>query len=326
MEKQKIRLLILYDFLQKNTDEKNPASTQQLISFLNEKGFNVNRKTLYEDIETLNEYGYEVLCLKSRSNLYYVVDRNFERSEVQILLSAIGATNFLSNKKTISLMEKLFDLLGTTETEQLQAVVTISKNKRNNEKIYYYIDAITTSIIEKKKLTFLYFDYDETGRREYRKDKTRYEVNPLGIAYSDDKLYLICYHDKYGEPVNYRIDRMDEVQVEEQSITYIKELENFDVNTYKKEQFSMFGGYQETIELIFPKVYLEVMIDRFGEDISICSIGNGEYIMKVKIQVSKTFFAWLTTFEGKVYINSPKSVKEHYVSFIKNISDKLIKN
>ena len=74
---QKIKLLILYEILQKNTDEERHLTTQELMMALKNRGINVSRKTLYEDIETLNEYGYEVLCEKSRTNRYYVCNHKF---------------------------------------------------------------------------------------------------------------------------------------------------------------------------------------------------------------------------------------------------------
>ena len=78
---QKIKLLVLWDILQKNTDEEHSMTTQDIMTALDECDISVSRKTLYEDIALLNKYGYEVLCQKSRSNVYYVVDRKFERSE-----------------------------------------------------------------------------------------------------------------------------------------------------------------------------------------------------------------------------------------------------
>lgn len=90
-------------------------TTQDIMTALDECDISVSRKTLYEDIALLNKYGYEVLCQKSRSNVYYVVDRKFERSEVQVLLSAVGSAKSLSNHKTVMLMQKLYELLGTTE-------------------------------------------------------------------------------------------------------------------------------------------------------------------------------------------------------------------
>ena len=89
---QKIKLLALWDILLKNTDEEHSMTTQEIIAALEKQDIAVSRKTLYEDIAVLNEHGYEVLCKKeSRSNAYYVIDRKFERSEVQVLLSAVGS-------------------------------------------------------------------------------------------------------------------------------------------------------------------------------------------------------------------------------------------
>lgn len=315
---QKIKLLILYEILQKNTDEESHMTTQELIAALQNHGISVSRKTLYEDIDTLNEYGYEVLCEKSRTNQYYVCNRKFERTEVQVLLNTIGATNILTNKKTAVLMEKLLELIGVTEAERLQKVLAIGQ-KHGNERIYYNIDAVTTAILEHKKVSFLYFDYDVNCKKVYRKEKTRYIVNPLGVTYYGDNLYLICYHDKYGNTANYRLDRMNEAQVEVEEITYIKEYENFDVSAFRSEQFGMYAGEQKEVELIFPKELIEIAIDRFGEDILPVSIGNDEYKIKVSIQVSKIFYSWLTVFEGKVKVYSPETVREGYKNYIKNI-------
>lgn len=316
---QKIRLLALYDLLQSNTDEENPMSTQEIISALAKRGISVTRKTLYQDFDLLNKHGYDVVCVRGRSNRYFVGERKFERPEVQILLNAVGATQSLSDKKTAILIRKLLELLGATEAERLYDIVPNSTIKHSNERVYYSIDAITTAITEKKKVSFLYFDYAVSGKREYRKDKERYVVNPLGLAYSDDKLYLICFHDKYGNPVNYRVDRMDDVQVEREGISKLKEFENFDLNSYRQEQFDMYRGEQTLVEIIFPKDLLEIAIDRFGEGIAPISNGDGEYIVKATVQVSKTFFAWLTTFEGSVRINAPETVKEQYAAFIEKL-------
>ncbi len=317
---QKIKLLVLWDVLQKNTDEEHFMTTQEIIAALKERDIAVSRKTLYEDIALLNEYGYEVLCKKGRSNAYYVIDRKFERSEVQVLLSAVGSAKSLSNKKTFALLQKLYELLGKTEAEQLQEIISVV-SKHNNERVYYSIDAITSALLEKKKLSFCYFDYGIDGKRIYRKNKARYEVNPLGLVYSEDKLYLVCYHDKYGNAANYRLDRMDEVVVEQANITHNASFDNFDIAAYKREQFGMYVGAESTVELVFPQDLLEVAIDRFGEDIKPTRVGNGEYIITATVQVSKTFFAWLTIFEGRVRVQSPESVKEQYKEFIKKLQE-----
>ena len=104
---RKIKLLLLYEILRKQTDERHPMTTGELSDALQNSGIAVSRKTLYEDIETLNRYGFEILCDKSRSNRYYVADHKFERPEIQILLQAIGAAKFLTEKKSSALSHKI---------------------------------------------------------------------------------------------------------------------------------------------------------------------------------------------------------------------------
>ena len=319
---RKIKLLLLYEILQQKTDERHPMTTGELAAALQNFGIAVSRKTLYEDIEALNRYGFEILCDKSRSNRYYVAERKFERPEIQILLQAIGAAKFLTEKKTSVLSHKIAELLGEAQAEELADTVAESSVKSENEHIYYNIGAIMTALLEKKKLSFLYFDTDLYGKPTYRKDKERYEVNPLGMVYSGDYFYLVCYHDKYGDAANYRIDRMDDVQAEQKKITYNARFAHFDIHAYRREIFSMSAGEQREVELLFPKELAEIARDRFGENCRIVSDKDG-YIVCTTVQVCKTFFSWLTTFEGKVKILYPIEVKLQFQEFIETIAKNL---
>lgn len=314
---QKVKLLVLYDLLEKNTDESHPMTTNEIVEELMKLGIPSTRQTVYDDIEVLNSFGYDIICEHGRNNRYYVADRTFERPEVQILLHAVGAAKFLTEKKASALSKKIAELLNPQQAEELRIGVPDCSGKSNNEKILYSIDVITSALLKKKQISFLYFDTDVNGKKQYRRDKERYVVNPLGLVYSGEYFYLVCFHDKYGDPANYRIDKMEDVQIEKRPITKKKEYENFDLNAYRKESFSMYSGEKVDITLLFPKDLVNVARERFGE---VLPISNSEgYIIRTSIRVSKTFFAWLTTFEGKVKIVSPQSVQEQFRIFVQDV-------
>ena len=318
---QKIRLLVLYDILRKESDENNPLSTNELIEKLSQYGITATRQTVYDDIEMLNAFGYEIICDHGRNNRYFVGDRTFELPEVQILLHAVGASKSLSGKKSAVLTDKIAELLGNVQADKVKELLTESEYKYGNEAIYYSIDTITTALLEKRKLSFLYFDYGSRGERKYRKDKERYEVNPLGMVYSGECFYLVCFHDKYGNPASYRIDKMDEVRVEDEPITQKKEYEKFDLKAYKRETFGMYYGEKSDVTLSFPQELLDVVVERFG-DIPISSRGT-DYLIRPTVRVSKTFFAWLTMFEGKIRIISPQEVAGQYKEFVLQLYNNL---
>lgn len=117
---QKIKLLVLYEILYTKTDESYPMSVKDIIKELKEQNIVVTRQTLYNDIKILNQYGYEVLCVKGRNNKYFVIDRKFELPEIQSLICAIGAAKFLTRKKTLALAEKVALCLGKPQAEQLR--------------------------------------------------------------------------------------------------------------------------------------------------------------------------------------------------------------
>ena len=318
---QKIRLLVLYDILKSESDEERPLSTNELIEKLNEYGITATRQTIYDDIEMLNAFGYEILCDHGRNNRYFVGDRAFELPEVQILLHAVGASKSLSAKKSAVLTDKIAELLGNVQADKVKDLLTENECEYDNEAIYYSIDTITTALIEKHKLSFLYFDIGSKGERIYRKGKERYEVNPLGMVYSGECFYLVCFHDKYGNPASYRIDKMDEVRVEDEPITKKKEYDKFDLKAYKRETFGMYYGEKTDVTLSFPKELFDIVVERFG-DIPISSRGT-DYLIKPTVRVSKTFFAWLTTFEGKIRIIAPQEVAGQYKDFVLRLYDNL---
>lgn len=314
---QKIRLLVLYDILHRETDAEHQLSTNELIEKLAGYGIQATRQTVYDDIEMLNSFGYEVMTIHGRNNRYFVGDRMFELPEVQILLHAVGAAKFLTEKKASVLSEKVAELLGEAQADSLKGLISFQSNVFGNERVYYSIDAITIALLERHKLSFLYFDYDGQGNKVYRKDGERYEVNPLGLVYSGENFYLVCFQDKYNDPASYRIDKMDEVRVEVQKISKKKAFENFDLNAYKRETFGMYYGEKADVSIYFPPELLDVARDRFGA-IEPKRKGDG-YIINVAVRISRTFFAWITTFEGKVKILEPQSVKNRYAEFISNL-------
>ena len=210
----KIKLLILYDILSKTTDEEHQLNTDEIIVLLKEKGIEVSRKILREDIKTLNSYGYEVLEEKRKYFYYYVVSRQFESAEIALLTDVITSSKLNVGQKR-NLIEKLANTLGSNRARLLlNSVVSFEKPKHSNAHIIYNIDGIERAINEGKKVSFLYFSFDYNGKRVYRKDGNRYIVNPLVMIWDQDNYYLLCYDEKHPNTTTYRIDRMESVKVE----------------------------------------------------------------------------------------------------------------
>lgn len=318
-ENQKIKLVVLLDILKMYSDEEHPLSTNEIINKLAFYGVETGRKALYDDIETLNRFGYEVITVKSRSNLYYVVDRKFDAAELRILMDAVLSADFITEKKTEELTKKIAEMAGVHKAKLMTKNIVYSDTaKHSNEKVYYSVDAADRAIAAGKKLTFRYFDLDCHGQRKYRKNGDIYTVNPVALIFNENKYYLTCYNDKYMNLSNYRIDRMDNVEMSEEDITPSPCKDNFNVNRHRKQAFSMYCGETEKVTFSVTEDALEVIFDRFGEKTKFAYYGD-RYKFSANVQVSPTFYGWCASLGEKIKILSPVKVAEEYREYLKNI-------
>lgn len=317
---QKIKLVKILEILKAESDESKPLSTNDIIKKLAEHGIKCERKSLYEDIKVLQEHGYEIECTREKSNKYCVINRDFDPSELKILIDAVNSASFITEKKTKQFVSKIASLGGSKRAEILQSNINIFEGiKHTNEHIYYNVFALDEAIIKKKQVSFLYFDFNYDGKRMYRKDGLRYVVNPIALVFSENNYYLYCYDDKHMNIVDYRVDKMDKVEVEPNAITPSEIISNFDISKYQKQSFSMYLGKKQEVRINFHKSILNVIFDKFGEKTEITVLDENVYSIKVDVQISPTFFGWCCTFENKLKIVSPKNVVQQMRQHIEKI-------
>ena len=318
---QKIKLLVLYDILCRLTDENHALNTDELIEELGKQGIKASPRVLIRDIELLNSHGYEILSYKKKYYYYYVVNRHFDGAEIAMLADVVKASKLSSGQKS-TLIKKLAEMVGCYQAESLSKhIINCDTPKRSNSHIIYSIDAIDRAINERKKVSFLYYSLDAKKNKVYRKDGARYITNPLVMVWNKDNYYLIAYPDRHDGTTTYRIDRMESVKVEDIDIVEKAEFENFDIEKYRTQVFSMFGGEVHTIELQFVKEMIDDMYDKFGEQIRITPGTDDMFRVKVPIQISPTFFSWVAGSCGKVHILSPRNINEQFKAFVERIKN-----
>lgn len=320
MEKEnvkRVRLLRIWEILKQESDEDHPMSSLVLLSKLKEGGIECDRRTLYSDIKVLNDFGYEILCNRSTTNEYFVVDRDFDIPEIHILMDAVQAASFITEKKTEELVDKIARLAGSQRAEVLkQNIVNFNSTKGTNEGIYYSVSEIASAINTHKKVKFVYFDYNDQHKRVYRKDGLFYLVNPVATVFADDKYYLVCYDDKHGNLASYRVDRMENVAMTEEEITETEESKRFDVIRHRKQLFGMYVGETERVGFEADRSILDPIFDRFGDSIKIASAGVEKIHFWAEVQLSPMFFSWCCTFGKKLKIISPQRIADQYVEFL----------
>ena len=317
---QKLKILYIMQMLMQETDDEHGLSMAQIISKLESYGIKAERKSIYDDLTLLREFGLDVITRKGRTTEYFIGSRDFEFPELTLLVDAVQSSKFLTEKKSNMLIKKLESLASVHEAKLLKRQVYVAgRIKMQNESIFYNVDAIQHAIIYKRMVSFKYYDYDIEKKKTARRDGHIYKVTPVGLVYIDEYYYLVTYSEKYGGFANYRVDRMDGIEIMDDRGDRVPSSANFNLSEYCQRKISMFGGEDTRVQLVFDKSLMNPIIDRFGKDVRVEKIDDDTARAYIAIASSGPFFGWLTQFGDKIKIDHPEDLKQEFLTFLKKI-------
>lgn len=321
-EKQRLKLLYIARLLTEQTDDTHIVTTQEIITYLKANDITAERKTIYTDIEQLIDFGMDIIKVKGRPSGYYLADRQFELAELKLLVDAVQASKFITQKKSRALIQKLETLCSKAQAKQLhRQVVVTNRTKAVNESIYYNIDMIYNAIAENSKIRFQYFAWTVDKEMELRRDGAFYEVSPWQLSWDDENYYLIACDDRSGEIRHYRVDKMLHPALLPVPREGKEAFEHFDIAGYSKKMFGMFAGEEETITLRCADSLTGVIIDRFGKEVSMRRLDDTFIRVRVSVAVSRQFFGWITGLGTAVQIEAPSHVAAAYKDYLASILD-----
>ena len=319
---QKLKLLYVMQYLLRASDETHPVTINQLISFLQEKDIPAERKSLYDDIAALQQFGLDIVQEKKGSFCgYYVGSREFELPELKLLVDSVQSSKFITHKKTLSLIKKIESLASIYEAQLLSRQVFVKDRiKTMNESIYYNVDEIHAGITQNKKIRFRYFDYTITGERHFRHDGNYYEVSPFALTWDDENYYMIAFDSEAARIKHYRVDKMVKISTLDTPRDGQEAFESLDMAAYAKKTFGMFSGTEEHVRMRFDNQLVGVVIDRLGRDVMLIPDGEDHFLVNADIYVSPQFFAWILGLGSLAQIIGPENVVQQMAEHLAKIT------
>ena len=309
---QKLKMLYLVKILSEETDEEHGLSQQELIRKLEACGVNVERKTLYADLEALESFGLEILREQAgRSVLYHLVTRQFELPELKLLVDSVQASRFITEKKSRELIKKLESLASRYDAKHLhRQVLSTRRVKAMNESIYYNVDMLHDAINSDRQIRFRYCRWNTRKEMEYRRGGAWYQVSPWSLLWDDENYYLVAFDAQDGIIKHYRVDKIVQLSILEEARGGKAAFREFDAAKYTRGMFGMFGGEQMRVTLECRNEMAGPLLDRFGKEISIIPLDAEHFTAHVDVLASRHFLAWIVALGDGVRITGPAELVE----------------
>lgn len=302
----RIRLLAVLKILVQYSDENHPLSSVDILQYLSEQNILAEKKAIVKDIKALEAAGLDILYTHSPKQGYYLSSRLFENVELGLLVDAIQSSSFISYQKAEELIQKLTSSNSIYDAENFKSTI-IKHNKPTNQKLFYSINELQLALQQKRAISFLYFDFDIYKQKIYRKNSKRYSLIPYTTLWNNQRYYCIGYDIKHQSFAHYRIDKMDDIQLEGIAL----ERPSFNYQEYASNNiFDMYQGKQETVLLRVDHSLLNVIYDQFGQDVLINNIQKDTFDLAVSVSISITFISWLFNFGNKIQVLGPLSLIE----------------
>lgn len=319
---QKLKILYLAKILLENTDANHDITLQEIIDKLAANNVTAERKSLYDDIAQLDDFGIKIKKTQYGKTYHYqVINRDFELAELKLLVDSVASAKFITEKKSNELIKKIEHLASKQEAAMLQRQVYVAgRVKAMNNNIMENVDAIHNAIAQNLQISFQYFRWNEKKKPELRKNGSRYVISPWGLSWDDENYYLVGYDSDADMIKHYRVDKMLHVKIEQARREGRYKFKEVDMAAYAKKMFGMFDGEEQTVELLCINQLAGVMIDRFGTDVRMQKVDEEHFKVVVKVAASRHFIHWIMALGDGAKIIGPQSLVEEIRQEIERLS------
>jgi len=258
-ELSKLKILFIYDYFKNQLSfagGKETVSVSELIAYLETKtGTTFERKSIYADIEKINEY-VRMSGQTGDTNWIYSEGKKYKRSELKdeilidearLIVDAISTTTFVDS----DLCDKIIKMFPTYFTGDYQQRVLLSHYEKVDRRCISRLNNIRTAINDKSALRIPYGYKLGSGLDEVV-DKI---VSPMALDWANNCYYLIAIDNAEAKGLErdqslssalrrYRVDRMANVYFcGDEYITYINDrLRNQEIKSFVDNSLSAFSS------------------------------------------------------------------------------------
>ncbi len=319
--KKMLNMLIL-DILREYTDEEHPLTQQEVLKLLKMNyGMECDRRSIKNNVDYLKDLGCDISTEKG----YRLMSREFDDSELRILIDSVLFSKSISSRQAKDLIKKIRSLASKHFNAKVSHVCNLPDiNRTINKQAMYSLDTINDAIAEKKKISFIYNSVGTDFKLHPRRDSV-YIVNPYQIVANNGKFYLIGNYDKYDNVAHFRIDRMTDVRMLSDSVKKMKDIpelkDGLNLPKHMAEHIYMFSGKSVAVKMRTTEDMMSELVDWFGTDFRIIEKNGDKITVRISCNENAIRY-WALQYGPYVEILSPESLRSQLSEDVKAMYEK----
>ena len=318
---KKLLIVNILDILKKYTDSEHRLHQQEIIAIL-ERDYNMTceRKAIARNLSTLSEWD----CYDIEYDKGWYMNHEFDDTELRLIIDSIIFSKHIPLNMCKRLIEKIKGLSNKYFSARVANITPLYENRIENKQISYILEILDEAIRDNKQVEFTYNEFGADKKLHPRKTadgkERRYIINPIRIAATNGRYYLICNNDKYDSLANYRIDKITAIKLLETPAKDHKKIKGIEqglnLPKHLAEHIYMFSGESIPVTFRVHNSAIGDVIDWFGADTLFKDEGESS---TVSVMVNKrAMLYWAMQYAEKVEVLSPLTLREEIKAALNN--------
>ena len=325
LEAKKLALLRILQILHKFSDLQHPLTQEKIAYYLDsEYGIVIERKAISRNISLLMDADVEIGHCRDG---YYLETREFEDTELKLLVDSVLCNQNITAKHSADLIEKLCKLSNKYFRSHVKNVYAVKDwNKSDNSALFFNIEMIDMAINEGKQVQY---DYNKYGKDKKLHKSSFQRATPYQLILHNQRYYLMGYSEYWGNMIFHRLDRITNIKIYDAPAYPLKKVPGYESGIdYKKISTTMpylHSDKPERVEMLADAWVIDQVVDWFGKDLTVRETEDPEKIIISLWANPYAMSLWALQYVNYIEVISPAHLRNKIRDFLKTGLDKYSK-
>lgn len=284
----------------------------------------VNKRTIYRDLNALHESGFPITTCKNNNKTRYVFAEDykvklkptFSPMELMALNLAVKSQGFLEGtvfhealegvqQKIRNMLERYEEYLNSIE----EMFITTFRPTRDYSRAPKIIEAITTALCHKRKVKITYWTSS-------RQELTKRAINPYRLWFVNGTFYVVAFCHYRKEVRIFLLDRIKEVEITDERFTIPSD---FDFSQYTSKAFKVLAGKEEfdVVIRVHPLLRPQLTEQKWHPSQKIEELDNGWIKVSFRLGALDEIKTWIQGYAPFMVVEKPPELVKKVVNSFK---------